>query len=156
MSESDVNATIVRFSGVYGSASDYRDRVVPAFARMAASGGTLLVEGGQTVLDFTHVDDVVGALVRIIELMSAGEAVPTMHLVSGRGTTLLELALMSTRATGRGEIVLTNPRRFDVSAFIGDPTLAQRVLGWTAGTSLEDGVRRLITLFEEQGKVRNW
>jgi len=149
-SELAVKTAVVRFSGVYGSVSDHRDRVIPAFARLAASGGTLFVEGDQTLLDFTYVDDVVTALVRIVDLMSGGEAVPTMHLVSGQAITLLELATLATKVTGKGRVVVTEPRRFDVTAFVGDPTLAHRVLGWTAQTSLADGMRMLITLFQQE------
>jgi nucleoside-diphosphate-sugar epimerase len=38
-------AAVVRFSNVFGDTEDHADRVVPAFARAAAAGGTVRVDG---------------------------------------------------------------------------------------------------------------
>lgn len=142
-----LRASIVRFSNVYGSVFDHHDRVAPAFARKAALGGILSVEGGNTILDFTHVDDVADGLVKMIELTVDGEIVPTIHLASGQGTTLMELASLAVRIAGRGVINVTAPRQNDVSAFIGDPALARTVLGWSSSTPLEEGMSRLVASF---------
>ncbi len=40
-----INAGIVRLSNIYGSYTDYSDRVVPAFVRAAITGAPLNVEG---------------------------------------------------------------------------------------------------------------
>jgi nucleoside-diphosphate-sugar epimerase len=145
-----LHAAVVRFSSVYGSAADHRDRVVPAFARAAAHGRTLRVEGSETLLDFTHVDDVAGAVATMTELMSAGERLPTVHLASGEGTTLMDLARMATEISGKGGIEVAAARPYDVSAFVGDPGLANRVLGWTPTVPLKQGVGLLIEEFQRQ------
>jgi len=140
-------ASVVRFSSVYGSTADHADRVAPAFARQAAAGGTLRVDGAGTTLDFTHLDDVAAALHRAVDVLSAGGALPPLHLVSGRATTLLELAEIAVAAAGRGKVELGSARPYDVRKFVGDPARAAEVLGWRARTPLEDGMARLVQGF---------
>lgn len=139
--------SIVRFSNVYGSTHDHQDRVVPAFARGAAQGGTLRVDGTDNLLDFTYVEDVIDALTAMIKLLAGGEALPTLHLTSGEGTSLLELAQLAIQCAGKGTVHIARSRDYDVSSFVGDPSLAKDVLGWTASTPLTEGMNRLVTAF---------
>ena len=87
-----LSPTYADFSSVYGSPHDHPDRVVMAFAGAAVRGGTMRVDGPSNTFDFTAVDDVVRGFLRLVELSSDGERIPPVHFVSGRGTTLLELA----------------------------------------------------------------
>lgn len=81
-------ANIIRFSSVYGCAQDHPDRVAPAFARAAAFGGQIRLEGGGNTLDFTFIDDVAEGLERAILATDQGRRLPPIHLVSGVGTQL--------------------------------------------------------------------
>jgi len=150
--ESGLNASTVRFSSVYGSTADHADRVAPAFARLALQGATLRVDGSGTTLDFTHLDDVVGALVRMTEILSAGDCLPTLHLVSGEGTRLAELAHFAVATAGSGRVALSQPRTYDVERFVGDADRAGRVLGWRARVGIEEGMRRLIEAFSARSE----
>jgi nucleoside-diphosphate-sugar epimerase len=141
-------ASVVRFSSVYGSTADHFDRVAPAFARQAAAGQPLRVDGTGTTLDFTHLDDVAAALHRAVDALSQDHrALPPLHLVSGRAITLLELAEMTVKAAGRGRVEVGPARPYDVRKFVGDPARAAEVLGWRASTPLEDGMARLVQGF---------
>ena len=146
--DSGLRASVIRFSSVYGEVTDHADRVGPAFARLAALGGTLRIDGSDTTLDFTHVDDVAAALQTAVEMLAAGDGqLPTLHLVSGRGTSLPELAAIAIGAAGRGQVTLGPGRSYDVRSFIGDPARAEQVLGWRAGIGLEDGIADLVKRF---------
>ena len=147
--EYNLKTSIVRFSGVYGSVADHGDRVLPAFARLASQGGTLIVEGRETLLDFTHVEDVAEGLLKVIQLLSSGEMVPTLHLVSGQGVLLTNLAEMAIDLTGRGKIKIVEPRAYDVKAFVGDPTQAEHIIGWRTAIPLRAGLGDLIKGFQE-------
>jgi UDP-glucose 4-epimerase len=143
-----MRTSVVRFSSVYGAMTDHADRVVPRFARQAADGGTLRVDGEDTTLDFTHIEDVASGLHIMTELLSAGDGpLPPVHFVSGRGTTLRELADITIQAAGSGTVEIGQPRKYDVSKFIGDPSRAEQLLGWRDGTSLEEGIKRLVEDF---------
>lgn len=142
-------ANIARFSNVYGSVADHADRVVPAFARAAASGATAYLEGPENTFDFTHVDDVADGLLRLVMATASGRQLPPIHFVSGRGTTLRELAdLAEANSTGmRCEV--RPSRNYDVSRFIGDPARAMDLLGWQATTPLEQGFAALVEAFRK-------
>jgi nucleoside-diphosphate-sugar epimerase len=144
--EAGLRAAVLRLANVYGSDRDHEDRVIPAFARAAARGADLHVEGERNTFDFTHVIDVVGGLLVTIDILSAGErALPPIHLVSGRGTTLGELAQMiAAHSPRQPRVILAEARAFDVSRFVGDPTRAREILGWSVERSLEDGVREIV------------
>lgn len=102
-----LDVSVIRFSSVYGAVADHIDRVAPAFARLASLGGILRIDGQDTTLDFTHVDDVVAAVHLAAESLAAGDGpLPPLHLVSGRGITLQELATMAIKAAGAGTIEL--------------------------------------------------
>lgn len=144
---------VLRLSNVYGAATDHVDRVIPAFARAAAEGGELRVDGAAHTFDFTWLGDVVDGWLRAIDLVHAGAVLPPIHLVSGRGVTLLALAELAIRLAGRARpggapsIRLAAERDYDVRAFVGDPARAARLLGWRATTDLEQGLDRLVRAF---------
>ncbi len=140
---------IVRLSSVYGDAADHLTRVVPAFGRAAILGKTLHVEGKDNMCDFTHVSDVINALLTSVKLLSTGHAHRTVHLTSGVGTPLLKLAKLMVAASPCpvSDIVIDEPRSYDVSRFIGDPSLAQLELGWTAKITIEQGVKMMMAAY---------
>lgn len=157
---------IVRFSNVYGQTHDHADRVIPAFARAAAAAqvgnraaaaaqvgsraaAMVRVDGSDCTFDFTHVDDVADGVMRLVRLLNDGETtLPPIHFVSGRQTSLGELANLAVKVGGPGLRVVEAPARgFDVHRFAGDPTRAEALLGWRAATSLEAGFARLAADF---------
>jgi nucleoside-diphosphate-sugar epimerase len=142
------NAAILRLPNVYGSTRDHPGRVVPAFARQAALGGHIVVNGPDRRFDFTHVDDVVNAIVRTMDMLSGGARLPPIQLASGIGTSLGELAQLAATASLRPlDVRVSQARSFDVDGFVGDPALARTLLGWTCATGLESGFRRLVMEF---------
>ena len=144
-----VRACTIRLSNVFGSTADHSDRVVPAFARTAAEGGELRVDGADHTFDFTHIDDVSAGIAGLVTLLSdGGAAPPPIHFVSGIPTTLQQLAEMSIRLAGTTSTIrYAPPRNFDVARFFGSAERAKRLLGWTPKVSLETGVERLINDF---------
>ena len=138
-------AATVRLSNVYGSARDHADRVVPAFARAAVSGGAIRIDGAECTFDFTHIDDTVRGLVALVDRLENGHAPPPIHLLTGIPTTLHDLAALAmTLAGGSTPLVETPPRSFDVARFYGDPIRARELLGWTPHVGLREGLERLV------------
>lgn len=149
-------ACTIRLSNVFGSTSDHVDRVVPAFARGAALGQTLRIDGAEHTFDFTHIDDVTRGIVALVELLQAGNPAPEpIHFVSGVPTTLGQLAEMAIRIAASGSTLRhAPPRDFDVAKFYGTYARAKEVLGWEPKVALEQGLSRLIRNFREtHGKV---
>jgi UDP-glucose 4-epimerase len=129
--KADLVTAIVRFSNVYGWVGDHADRVVPAFARQAAAGLPLRVDGSGHTFDFTHLDDTVRGVLAVVAQLEAGATLPPLHFVTGTPTTLGHLASLAVELAGAGSPVVEGaPRSFDVSRFHGDPSRAAAVLGW--------------------------
>lgn len=140
-----IRTAVVRFSNVYGDVLDHADRVTPAFARAAATGADLRLDGPDHVFDFTHVREVVRGALLAAQALDAGESLPPIHFVTGRGTEMRELAEIAVAAGGKGSrIVAGTPRDYDVCEFVGDPARAERLLGWRARTMPEQGVPALV------------
>jgi nucleoside-diphosphate-sugar epimerase len=135
-----------RLSSVYGCPLDHKDRVAMAFAGAAALGGTIVLEGVSNTFDFTDVRDVAKGVELLVQATMAGERMPPIHFVSGKGTTLIDLAEMA-QAHALTTVTMREapPRDFDVAHFVGDPARAKSLLGWSAEIEIEDGMRRLIS-----------
>ena len=161
--QAGLSNAILRFSNVYGDVGDHADRVVPAFARAAAAArpsgdaaaaariadnpdaACIRVDGAACTFDFTHVADVADGVMRVVRQLIAGEAkLPPIHFVTGRQTSLGELAGLAAAHGGPSLRVVEAPARgFDVHRFAGDPARAQSLLGWRATTAIETGFARL-------------
>lgn len=126
-----LQTAVIRLSNVFGCTQDHMDRVVPAFARAAAVGKALRVEGNDHTFDFTHVDDVVhGIGLMINALQKKQRSLPPIHFVTGRPTSLRQLAEMATNfSESDAKIIESPPRSFDVAHFYGDPSRAHDLLG---------------------------
>jgi UDP-glucose 4-epimerase len=141
-------ANAIRFSSVYGSICDHEDRVVPAFARAAVTNGVVRVEGADNLFDFTHVDDVARGLHLLVDATIAGRRLDPIHFVTGRGTTLRDLAGIAMRISDGGVRREEHaPRRYDVTRFVGNPDRAKRELGWVATIGIAEGFAQLADAF---------
>jgi UDP-glucose 4-epimerase len=146
---------VARLSNVFGSIHDHRDRVVPAFAHAAANGEKIRIDGPENTFDFTWLDDVCKGLAALCHVVAEGSrTLPPIHFVTGRGTTLAELAEIARAAGCRStKIEFAAPRSFDVARFFGDPARARSLLGWQSETPVERGVQILVKAFAEAAKL---
>ena len=141
------SAIIFRFSNVYGSIHDHATRVIPAFVRASVTGNGIRIDGENHTFDFTHVDDTARAIRAAVEHIEDESltGIETINVVSGKGTTLKQLANLVKSISGE-EIPITRgkPRDFDVDHFIGDPSHMENVLGICCDTPLSTGIERLM------------
>ena len=149
--DAGINTAIVRLANVYGCTLDHVDRVIPAFCRNAVEGQPLRVDGFEHLFDFTHISDTVAGLMKLVNLLEAEERnIPPIHLLPGVGTTLLEAAQIAIRkAKSDSKITQAPSRNYDVSRFVGDPSLAKKLLGWEAKVNPELGIEQLVTSFKQ-------
>jgi dTDP-L-rhamnose 4-epimerase len=144
----------LRFFNVYGpgqALSNPYTGVAAIFAsRLMNRRPPVIFEDGLQSRDFTHVSDIVNAIQLALESETApGHAV---NLGTGRPTTVAEVA----RVISAGMGLDIEPeyrqqyRAGDIRHCFADPTEAERILGFKAKTSFEDGMAELIGWLEEQ------
>lgn len=151
-------AIILRFSNVYGSIHDHATRVIPAFVRASVTGNEIRIDGEEHTFDFTHVHDTAKAIRATVEHIEDGrlQGIETMNVVSGKGTTLKQVAnLIKSISCAEIPIIRGKPRDFDVDHFIGDPSHLESVLGIRCDTPLSTGIERLMNDFRASVNIRD-
>lgn len=136
----------LRYMNVYGPRMDRRGTYVGVIVRMlddilSGKGPVIHGDGTQTY-DFVYVSD--AARANVLAMTSTCEDA-FVNVGTGVGTSLNELAALILKLTGSS---LTPERRTAVQSMVasrvGSTELAERLFGFRAATSLEDGLRLLI------------
>ncbi|MBB2918870.1 UDP-glucuronic acid decarboxylase family protein [Cupriavidus alkaliphilus] len=142
-----LDVRIARIFNTYGPRMHPADgRVVSNFITQALAGQPLTVYGdGSQTRAFCYVDDMVDALIRLMEAPASGTPV---NLGNPRETTMLEIAQAVLRATGSQSRIEMRPLPADdPHQRCPDISLARQLLGWEPHTALEDGLRRTVDYF---------
>lgn len=143
----------LRFGNVYGPYSSAKDSVVAHFIKCWLRREPLVVHGdGRQTRDFIYVEDLLDAIVRAATVPDVGGSL--FHIATSRETSINELVDALTAVASRLHlpapiVVYGRPRIGDVRRSWSDTQLARDVLGWSAGTSLSDGLERTVRWFLE-------
>ena len=141
---------VIRLSNVFGTANDYHDRVVPAFAKAAAHGGVLHIRGADSALDFTPLEDAVNAIVRVVQLIDGGVFdLPAIDIVTGRATSLAELAQIAL-AHGGGKYCQRGKPFFLSGEISRRSSSGKRISGVDSENISENAVGQLVSKFKEE------
>lgn len=147
---SGVPCTITRPSALYGPRCVSR-RVVQVFIENALSGEPLAIAGdGEELLDFTYVDDWVQGMLLILRTPEARSQV--FNLTYGKARSINELA--GCVCMHFPCVQITHVKRDDLMPFRNTLSIAKakRMLGYAPQVSLEEGVKKYVDWYREQGK----
>jgi nucleoside-diphosphate-sugar epimerase len=136
--------TALRYFNVFGPRQSPQSEyaaVIPKFIAAMVNGTSPTIYGdGKQTRDFVFVGDVVSANLLAAEKTSAAGG--AYNVCSGRETSLLELLdILSETIPGANAPYFRDARLGDIRSSVGDPTLADSVLGFRAQTSLRNGLR---------------
>lgn len=150
------NYTILRLCNVYGADNDIPGRVIPNFVRRAILQEPIIIEGGNQLIDFTHIEDTIWAFSRCIDLITSGVVnKETITISPGEGHSLQNIVDILSVELGYELDVHINPERdYDVQRFIGDKKHREQVLGDRKFLSLHEGIRRTVSLFQKKLYVK--
>jgi UDP-glucose 4-epimerase len=164
-----LDVVIFRYFSVVGSAwgilanRSYDEHAVTRLLRCAQTGEVFILNGvdhatrdGSPLRDFVGLRDLARAHVLAAEkLVGELDGLVTLNLGTGRGVSILELAAIVERVSGRKIRIQTGPRR------VGDPSVmlcgnrrARALLGWHPEYSLESEIEDLWRL-RRGGGVRD-
>lgn len=150
--------TIIRHSNVYGPHDKYdleRSHVFGATVRKvvdAPEGGTITVWGdGSEERDLVYVSDLVRFIAAALKNQESRCEIFNVGL--GRSAPVSELADKIVRASGKKLMIRYDSSRPTIkSALVLDISKAQETLDWRPEVSLEEGIRRTIAWYEENGR----
>jgi len=148
--EQGLNAIYLLPANMYGP-NDHFDlensHVIPAIIRKCIeakdTGGMIRLWGsGEATRDFLYVDDCVDAIIKAMENYNSGEPV---NIGTGRETSIFEVACMIADIVGvsRHRFVFNSDKPDGQPRRVLDVSRAKK-FGFTAKTSLEDGLRKTV------------
>ncbi len=144
---------IVRLSNVYGR-YDVSERAVPLFSYYARRNRDITIFGAEKRLDFTHSDDCVDGLIRVVRRFDR-IAPDTINISTGTGSRISDVAKMIIDNLGsKSQIKIGDKRTGEISSYIGDITRARSLLDYTPKVSLDVGIKRSIEWYLEVMKIR--
>lgn len=140
---------ILRFSNVYGNQYDLFERVIPRFIKSIVNNKTLTIEGGEQLIDFTHVNDTVKGIIKSIEYIDTeNQVIDDFHILPGIGWTLYQLVEYIEGIIKKKAIMSVNEKRnYDVEKFIGDNSKVRNKLNITNFISLKEGLEISIPIY---------
>lgn len=136
----------LRYYNVYGPRqrpdSPYA-AAIPLFARRLLHSEPLTVYGdGKQSRDFVFVEDVVNANLLAAASSVSGEE---LNVCTGVETSVLDLIqALATCAARPPKVHFAPPRTGDIYRSLGDPRKAERLIGFRAQVSLEQGLRQTL------------
>ncbi|HEY2326930.1 MAG TPA: dTDP-glucose 4,6-dehydratase [Gaiellaceae bacterium] len=142
---------IVRPFNNYGP-RQHPEKVVPRFITQALADEPLTIHGdGGASRDWLFVDDDAEAIERIIEAPLDPISGEVFNIATGVDISVTDIADLVLRVLGKSpELRAHVPERpGQVRRHIGSIEKAERLLGWRAQTSFEDGLERTVSWYRE-------
>jgi dTDP-glucose 4,6-dehydratase len=128
------------------------EKVIPRFVIQALCDEPLPVHGdGQASRDWLYVDDDAEAIETLIDADLDSIAGEVINIATGVDISIDEIAARVLEVLGKpAELKERVPdRRGQVQRHVGSTEKAQRLLGWRARTSFEDGLERTVAWYRE-------
>src|SRR3954464_12449183 len=147
----DLPITIVRPFNNYGP-RQHPEKVVPRFITQALAAEPLTIHGdGRASRDWLYVVDDAEAIERVIETPIDAIAGEVINVATGIDISVGDIAGMVLDMLGRPrDLRLHVPERLgQVDRHIGSTEKAERLLGWTARTSFEEGLERTVAWYRD-------
>jgi len=148
-----LNTLIIRPFNTYGPRQSPR-ALIPWIILQALRGDTVRLGNLKPRRDFTYVKDTARALVLALESDTGGGE--EINLGVGRSYSVLEIVETVGKVMGKKLKVvqdesLIRPTRMEVFNLISDNRKAREILGWEPQVPLEEGIRRTVEYFRENG-----
>lgn len=149
-----LQTTALALGNVYGPRQDPHGEagVVSIFASALMEGRPTMIFGdGETTRDYVYIDDVVEAF--ILASGSAGDGM-RLNIGTGRETSVRQLHRLIAEAVERPDTPkMMPPRAGELDRVALDCSAAQRVLGWGARMSLQNGILRTVDWIRDRAAI---
>jgi dTDP-glucose 4,6-dehydratase len=143
--------TIVRPFNNYGP-FQHPEKLVPRFITQALDDEPLTIHGdGRASRDWIYVEDDAEGIEALIEADVDQVAGEVINLATGRDVSVVEVADLVLDALGKPSSLKrhVDERPGQVDRHIGATEKAERLLGWRARTSFEEGLERTVAWYRD-------
>jgi UDP-glucose 4-epimerase len=141
----------LRLANIYGPRQDPAGEagVIAIFTSRLLAGDACVVNGdGEQTRDYVYVSDVADAVARGVASANAAGAV---NIGTGAGTTVNELHRRLARLAGVNRAAEHAPAKpGEQRRSVLDPTRAKTLLGWSARTTLDEGLTQTVQWFRKE------
>jgi UDP-glucose 4-epimerase len=144
-------ALTLRLANVYGPRQDPAGEagVIAIFSSRLLAGDPCLVNGdGEQTRDYVYVSDVAEAVARAV---AAPDVAGVANIGTGAETTVNELYRRLARLAGVSRAAEHAPARpGEQRRSVLDATRAKALLGWSATTPLDEGLKKTVSWFRKE------
>lgn len=136
-------AVNLRLYSIYGPWEE-RDRLIPTLISRALQGKFPAFADRNISRDFVYIDDCTHAMVKAALTADQGERGLSVNVATGVKTSLEQIAGISKQVfkiVDEPQFGKMANRKWDLSNWFGDPTLASQKLKWKARTPLDEGLK---------------
>jgi UDP-glucuronate 4-epimerase len=142
-----LNISMLRFFTVYGP-RQRPDMAIHKFAKLIDAGRPVPMFGaGDTVRDYTYIEDIIGGVVRAIDRPFRYEI---FNLGAGRTTDLRGLIALLASSLGKPAIIDEQPLQpGDALETLADISKARRLLGYEPSFTVETGIPRFVEWYRQ-------
>jgi nucleoside-diphosphate-sugar epimerase/glycosyltransferase involved in cell wall biosynthesis len=134
--------THLRLYSIYGPWEE-RERLIPTLVRFGLQGQYPPLVNPAISRDFVYIDDCTRAFVQSALVTCHSQPGRTFNIATGAETSLADIAELAKKvfAIPASPVFGSMPnRKWDLSNWYGDPSLARTELGWTPRVSLLEGL----------------
>ena len=120
--------------------------MIPAFVERALNDEPLYLEGGEQIIDFTHISDTVKCIIMSAELLQSNAIKKEeIHICPGYENRITDIiSYLSSCLNKELKVLYRKGRSYDVNRFIGDPTKRKEILCDKEFVSLQVGIMLLL------------
>ncbi len=151
----DINVICARIFGpVYGPLQRPFGMAAQKFIRQVDHNTPITIYGdGKMKRDCTYIDDEVDGLIACIDvdinkIKSATRGYEIFNLGSGKPVTIRDMAELTVKYMGKGQIEYIDQPPTEVAATQADTSKAEELLGFKAKIKYEDGIQRQIEIYQ--------
>lgn len=116
-------------------------------------GGVISLEGGDQIIDFTHIDNTVTTIIKCINKITKSEIKSdTIHISPGIGNKITDIIDILKQLGYQFKVKINEPRSYDVHHFVGDKTKRIMIFGDEKFIDLKEGIEKLIEIYKKTDK----
>ena len=147
-----VRSVCLRLTNTYGPRQlikNARQGFIGWFVNRVVTGNPIQLFGtGEQIRDFTHVDDVVEAMIRVAE---TPECYGDVYNLAGPKASLKRVGELLVQYAGQGSLEIVpfpeERKKIDIGDFYGNSAKLEKATGWKIQVSLEDGLKDMVEYY---------